>query len=134
MEAKLKLAADLDENVKAAIVGAGCFAERWKAALSQVNQPLDEFEKYADILYRGVRNPVVHLYDDTKAEKNLVKINAVSFEAIYTGVRYGWWAYTRLNYGLGFGDGNLRKNWETICFGVGLIPDLYEDSMPVATV
>jgi hypothetical protein len=134
MEAKLKLAADLDANVKAAIAGKGYFAPRWIAALSQVNQPLDEFEKYADILYRGVRNPVVHLYDDTKAEKNLVKINAVSFEAIYTGVRYGWWAYTRLLYGLGLVDGNLRKNWETICFGVGLIPDLYEDSMPVATV
>jgi hypothetical protein len=134
MEAKLKLAADHDASVNAAIGGEKFFIERWKAALLKVNQPIDEFEKYADILYQGVRNPVVHVYNNRKAEVNLVKINAVSFEAVYTGVRYGWWAYIRMLYGLGLVDGNLQENWETICSGVGLMPALYLNSMPVATV
>ncbi len=133
MEAKLKLAADHDAQVDAAIRTKRSFAKCWKAALGQVDQPIDEFEKYDEILYEGVRNPVVHLYHETKADKRLEDINAVSFEAVYTGVRYGWWAFTRLNHGLGLADGDLRKNWDTICSVAGLVPDLFADSMPAAT-
>ncbi|WP_157966310.1 hypothetical protein [Oceanibium sediminis] len=132
MEAKLKLAADTDPDLHLAIMGERYFSPRWLAALVHVNQTADEFEKYADVLYREIRNPVVHLYDDRRADQNLEKINKVSFEAVYTGVRYGWWAYMRLLFGLGMSNADLAGSWVAICRGAGLPCDLFPESEPPA--
>lgn len=127
MEAILANAAAQDDSVAAVATGTG-FKSDWRAALEAVDQPTTEFDAYERDFYQEMRIPLTHLHPNS--ENRLTKIKAIDFERVYNGVRYGWWAHTRLLRGADSTAPQIQENWEKICRGVDLPPDLFPSSHP----
>ncbi|MCP1677042.1 hypothetical protein J2T57_004216 [Natronocella acetinitrilica] len=127
MEAILSNAFASSGTVADAVDGNG-FKRDWEAALHAVGESTQEFMKYESDFYKEMRIPLTHLHPNSDDKLN--KIRTIDFRRVYTGVRYGWWAHIRLLRGSGLGTGELCANWEYICSGVRLPPDLYPESYP----
>jgi hypothetical protein len=127
MEAILSNAAASNGTVATAACGNG-FKKDWEAALQSVGESTQEFTEYESDFYKEMRIPLTHLHPNSN--ERLKKIRTIDFKRVYTGVRYGWWAHIRLLRGAGFETGDLKTNWEYICSGVKLPPDLFAESHP----
>lgn len=127
MEAIISNAVSMDDAVRKVATGKS-FSNDWQAALKALNQPDREFLKYKNEFYKEFRIPLTHLHPD--AEKKLEKVRSIDFEAVYNGVRFGWWAHVRLLIGLRLAPNNIHDNWAYICSGVGLPPGLFPGSHP----
>lgn len=127
MEAILSNSAESSGAVARAATGNG-FKKDWEAALQAVGESTAEFLEYERDFYKEMRVPLTHLHPNSDDKLN--KIRAIDFRRVYIGVRYGWWAHIRLLRGAGFGTGELKANWEHICSGVRLPPDLFPETHP----
>lgn len=128
MESILNMTSGMDEQVEQAVNRNDSFANQWRAALRNVGEDTEAFDRYRNDIYDDYRNPLVHLGDD----EDVRKVNAIEFKQVYCGIRAGWWAYDALLHGIGESDGDAQGAWNHFCELVGLQKDLYPDDELVA--
>lgn len=123
MESVLTMTSNMDDRVLQAKENNNSFASKWKGALGNVGEGTSNFERYESEIYVRYRNPLSHL----GTEDDIKKINEISFEGVYCGIRCGWWAYSQLLHGIEKHSGNYYESWKTICDMTNLKPDLYPE-------
>lgn len=127
MEAILSNAVSRSDSVAAVANGNG-FRSDWRNALVEVDESTKEFDAYHDHFYKELRIPLTHLHGDTQAK--LERINAMDFPDVFVGMRYGWWAHIRLLAGIELAAGPIQDNWEHICQGADVPPNLFPERHP----
>lgn len=123
MESILKMTSEMDSRIESAVDDNKSFEDNWQDALSDVGESTDAFDRYKDEIYDEYRNPLAHCGTDDDIDK----INDISFQDVYCGIRCGWWAYDKLLHGIGRTGGDHDRSWELLCKRVGLNPNLYQD-------
>lgn len=108
----------------------GDFVQDWENTLERFGQTTKEFVKYKNEFYIAIRNPLTHADKRVDRRTQLQKVGQITFQSVYCGIRYGWWAQSRLLHGAGITGDNHWGSWKTICSGVDLPTELYPEDMP----
>lgn len=127
MEAVFSNVLGYSEKVRSSFREEG-FYKDWKRALKTFGQPIKEIQAYRNDFYNKLRNNLVHLYPDT--DQRLEEVNNISIGRVYSGIRYGWWAHSRLWIGSERVTTSCDESWKIICRQQGLISDLFPDTHP----